>query len=824
MGEEKLAPLEPLGQFLADGALDDARPCEPDERLRLGQVHVPEEREAGGNPAGGRVQEHADERQCFRLKSLECRYRLGHLHQAQDAFLHPGSAGGLKQDDGKPLTQRPFEQACDLLAHDAAHRATHECKEKGAPSDRPSVQVRTANFDGLFRVRGPARARQTLGIRASVDELERVRRLEIRVPFVEPALVEKQSSPAARVELVVAAAKRTHLEVGREGVRGKGFTAGVALAKYALSERLLVGGVAFRGFLFWPGHVWGHRVGAAGKVVETRLRRERTWEPFCRPVLVGLMTRVYPEELIGRTAPPAFREARALKMESDQVEVRARGRLGSVLRGKYRLDSVLGVGGMAVVYKAVHRNQAEFAVKMLHPELSLNDNIRGRFLREGYAANSVKHSGVVLVVDDDVAEDGAAFLVMELLSGLTADEAWSALGDKIPLDAACALAVELLDVLAAAHDKGILHRDIKPANVFITRDGVLKVLDFGIARVRDSMAGGSHATGTGMLLGTPAFMAPEQVIGKPTDIDTRVDLWAVGATVFNLVSGQMVHEAETGPQLMVKLATQPPRSLYAVLPDAPAPVAAVIDRALAFDKNQRWQTATEMQEALRSACTQCFGDFVPRTILARLVATAKPPAARPAAAAGSGARPPTPGPYQGTPAPGVAPTGAGARAVTGGLPISTSSGVYQDHASAGLPSSRKGLFGVVAGLAVLAGVGITLVVLHRSSPSSTLAASSASALSQPPAPSEVSKPSSPTKEIPTAVALVASSAPPPLETPHPEPAPAGTARHSGGSLAGHVSTARDAGPAREPTGGKANCSPPYTLDQNGEKHFKPECF
>lgn len=512
-------------------------------------------------------------------------------------------------------------------------------------------------------------------------------------------------------------------------------------------------------------------------------------------------------------------------MESDQVEVRARGRLGSVLRGKYRLDSVLGVGGMAVVYKAVHRNQAEFAVKMLHPELSLNDNIRGRFLREGYAANSVKHSGVVLVVDDDVAEDGAAFLVMELLSGLTADEAWSALGDKIPLDAACALAVELLDVLAAAHDKGILHRDIKPANIFITREGVLKVLDFGIARVRDSMAGSSHATGTGMLLGTPAFMAPEQVIGKPTDIDTRVDLWAVGATIFNLVSGQMVHEAETGPQLMVKLATQPPRSLYAVLPDAPSPVAAVVDRALAFDKNQRWQTATEMQDALRSACTQCFGDFAPRTILAGLVAKAKPQAARPAAAAGSGARPPAPGPYQGTPAPGAAPNGTGARAMTGGLPLSTSSAVYQDHASAGLPPSRRGLFfGVVAGLAVLAGVGITLVVLHRSSPSSPPAASSASALSPPSAPSEVAKPSSATKEIPSAVELVASSVPPPLETPHQEPALGTATKHSGASLGGHVASARDAGPAREAAGGKANCNPPYTLDQNGEKHFKPECF
>ena len=101
----------------------------------------------------------------------------------------------------------------------------------------------------------------------------------------------------------------------------------------------------------------------------------------------------------------------------DELTSRAQARVGTVLRGKYRLDRVLGVGGMAVVYKATHRNQAEFAVKMLHPELCIRDDMRARFLREGYAANSVKHPGAVRVVDDDVAEDGAAFLVMELLDG-----------------------------------------------------------------------------------------------------------------------------------------------------------------------------------------------------------------------------------------------------------------------------------------------------------------------------------------------------------------------------------------------------------------------
>jgi len=169
--------------------------------------------------------------------------------------------------------------------------------------------------------------------------------------------------------------------------------------------------------------------------------------------------------------------------EADLLE-RAKQKIGAVVRDKYTIDGVLGVGGMAVVYKATHRNQAEFALKMLHPELSLHSDVRARFLREGYAANSVKHPGAVLVVDDDVAEDGAAFLVMELLRGRTAEQLASDWGGRLPLDMTLAVAEQLLEVLAAAHEKGIVHRDVKPANLFVTRDGTLKVLDFGIARVR----------------------------------------------------------------------------------------------------------------------------------------------------------------------------------------------------------------------------------------------------------------------------------------------------------------------------------------------------
>jgi serine/threonine-protein kinase len=293
--------------------------------------------------------------------------------------------------------------------------------------------------------------------------------------------------------------------------------------------------------------------------------------------------------------------------ENDPDFVRASQRVGQVLRGKYRIDRVIGVGGMAAVYAATHRNQKTFAVKVLHRELSFNDDIRNRFLREGYAANSVRHPGAVAVLDDDVAEDGAAFLVMELLDGSSVEGLLEQHGGRLAAAYVLGIGHQLLDTLAAAHLQGIVHRDIKPANLFLTREGQVKVLDFGIARVRDAATTGSNVTGTGVLLGTPAFMAPEQAVGKSTDIDAQTDLWTVGATLFTMASGNLVHQGETGTHLMVLAATTPARSLASVLPAAPAPLVAIVDRALSFAKAGRWPSAEAMRDALRDASLAMFG-------------------------------------------------------------------------------------------------------------------------------------------------------------------------------------------------------------------------
>jgi serine/threonine-protein kinase len=285
--------------------------------------------------------------------------------------------------------------------------------------------------------------------------------------------------------------------------------------------------------------------------------------------------------------------------EDSEVVRLASKRIGTVLRGKYRIDSVLGVGGMAVVYAATHRNTKRFAVKMLHPELSIREDIRTRFLREGYVANSVQHPGAVAVLDDDVAEDGSAFLVMELLEGTTVDALWEKHGQKLPLAAVLGIGHQLLDVLVAAHANGIVHRDIKPENLFVTTEGQVKVLDFGIARLKDVAS--SSATSTGLVMGTPAFMAPEQALGKTSEIGAQSDIWAAGAVLFTLASGRYVHEGESAQHIVIQAATTPPRSLATVLPDAPKEVVQLVDHALAFDKSARWASAAVMQKGVASA-------------------------------------------------------------------------------------------------------------------------------------------------------------------------------------------------------------------------------
>ena len=278
-------------------------------------------------------------------------------------------------------------------------------------------------------------------------------------------------------------------------------------------------------------------------------------------------------------------------------------RVGSVLDQKWTLERLLGAGAMGSVYEARHRNGARAAVKLLHPMLAREPEVRERFLREGYAANKVEHKGAVRVLDDDVVEsgpdEGTAYLVMELLDGESLDDRQRRL-PQLGEHELLVVAEQVLEVLAVAHASGVVHRDLKPENLFLAKDDDrvrVKVLDFGLARVSD----GGLATNAGRALGTPAFMSPEQASGRVDEIDGRTDLFALGATLFRVLSGRRVHEGENAIQVLVQMQREPAPKLAEVFPEVSPAFARIVDRALAFEKASRYPTAAEMLADVKAA-------------------------------------------------------------------------------------------------------------------------------------------------------------------------------------------------------------------------------
>ncbi len=499
----------------------------------------------------------------------------------------------------------------------------------------------------------------------------------------------------------------------------------------------------------------------------------------------------------------------------DPLVMRARARVGSVLHSKWRLDVLLGVGGMAAVYAATHRNGSRVAVKILHPELSLNAQVKTRFLREGYVANKVEHPGAVLVSDDDVAEDGSAFLVMELLDGETLEDRRVRSGGQLSEDDVLSVADQLLDVLAAAHAKGVIHRDLKPENVFVTRDGRVKVLDFGIARLRE-LSTASTATQSGATMGTPYYMAPEQARGLWDEVDGRTDLWAVGATMYHLLSGSMVHDGRTANEVLLAAMTKPAAPLASVAPSVAPTVTHLVDRALAFDRDARWRDAAHMQDAVRHAFHDRFGASIGTA--SRLSVPANVPNRTLATAAGA-----------------VAP-----RLPTTGQPVMAAS---QAGPAASIARARSPK--LVAGLVFGGAVVLSLLVVaiawrvsssHHATSDATSSASASTAASAAPAletrasgPSPAVVPVVAATDLPTAGGV----APPPTPAPSPSQqvtgaAPAPVALPTPPTAPALPTPLAPLAPTTSTTTAppnKPNCNPPYTVDPTtGRKHFKSECL
>jgi serine/threonine protein kinase len=297
------------------------------------------------------------------------------------------------------------------------------------------------------------------------------------------------------------------------------------------------------------------------------------------------------------TRPDAARHPPIVASPTDPP---ATARVGQTLNGKWHIDRLIDVGGMGAVYEATHRNGRRAAIKLLHQHFASNAEVRRRFLREGYVANKIDHPGAVAILDHDIAQDGAPFLVMELLDGESLAAALTRAGGVLPVADALAITGQVLDVLSAAHDHGIIHRDLKPGNIFVTRTGHAKLLDFGLARIRDG-AMSLIPTAVGMVMGTAGYMAPEQARGQPDLIDARSDIFAVGAVLFRAISGRRVHEMKTAFDMTLAAMKDPAPSLATVAPAAGPALVAAVDRALAFKKEDRWQSARAMFEALRAA-------------------------------------------------------------------------------------------------------------------------------------------------------------------------------------------------------------------------------
>jgi serine/threonine-protein kinase len=268
---------------------------------------------------------------------------------------------------------------------------------------------------------------------------------------------------------------------------------------------------------------------------------------------------------------------------------------GRVIDGRYVVESTLGQGGMGVVLRARHRfTNAQVALKMLQPDLVTNHDVQERFLAEARAPSTIGHPGIVQVLDAGKTAEGELYLVMELLAGRTLRHA---MRPPPPPQVTRRIVLELLDALGAAHARGIVHRDLKPENVFLVgAAGTVKLLDFGIAKVVPTTTRVGAFTTAGAVLGTLAYMAPEQ-LSDASSVDERADLWAVGVMLYELLSGYLPYRGASLAEIMQALATQEPDPIAAYMPVTPA-IAAFFERALARDRSRRFGSAQEMALAV----------------------------------------------------------------------------------------------------------------------------------------------------------------------------------------------------------------------------------
>ncbi|HEY3095665.1 MAG TPA: protein kinase [Acidimicrobiia bacterium] len=290
---------------------------------------------------------------------------------------------------------------------------------------------------------------------------------------------------------------------------------------------------------------------------------------------------------------------------------------GRVLGGRYRLDRELARGGMAAVWIAEDPLLSRrVAVKLLHPQLAVDDALRTRFRNEAIAAAKLTHPGIVATYDTG-DDDGLAYIVMELVEGKTLRRVIDQDG-KLPVDQAVEITSQVADALEHAHRQGLVHRDIKPANVLVQSDGRVKVTDFGIAKA----AGGDDLTRTGTVVGTARYLAPEQVNGSP--VDGRADVYALGLLLYEMLAGKPPFGGDNDMATAVARLTNAPEPVGAVRPEVSRALEDVVARSLARDPEYRYQSAQQFKDALTAGAEGSSGPLT--APIPTPVPTRRPPA------------------------------------------------------------------------------------------------------------------------------------------------------------------------------------------------------
>ena len=479
---------------------------------------------------------------------------------------------------------------------------------------------------------------------------------------------------------------------------------------------------------------------------------------------------------------------------TNQQDVRAGVRPGDVLAGKYRVERVLGAGGMGVVVAAHHLQlDQRVALKFLLPNALSSADAVGRFVREARAAVRITGEHVARVSDVGYLESGSPYIVMEYLEGLDLS-AWLKQRGALPIQLAVDFVLQACEAIAEAHALGIVHRDLKPANLFCVQraDGQLsiKVLDFGISKVTTPGGEGHDMTRTSALMGSPFYMSPEQLQSSKS-VDARSDIWSLGIILFELVSGRVPFAAQAVTELAIKIAMDPAPPAHAFRADVPLGLERVIATCLEKNRDKRYPTVGELAIALAD-----YGSKQAPISVERVLGTLRQ------AGIWGAALPPS----------GALPAALGSAPVPRGSVQNTASS--WGHTGAGPGSSARAVVFIGVAVAVMGMLAVGgALILRKGRPSVT--APSAAAMTPPPVTTAVpaaaqAQPSSATAEPSDTPTLPASASP---------AASASTVAKPATPRAYPAATP----PIATPTA-KGNCDPPYYYNAKGTKVFKQECL